>query len=92
MNLLDRRNLKKQVKNNSVWKIVQTFHFWINGCSDLIIFANSQPLASNFKSFFTITQTFLSHSRSEQFWKKIPFLSFVSGGVEMETACKLNFL
>ena len=31
-------------------------------------FENSRPLASNFKSFFSITRTFFSHSRSEQFW------------------------
>ena len=46
------------------------FTVWLNCSSDLKTFANSQPSASNFKSFSLITRTFFSHSRSKQFWKQ----------------------
>ena len=55
---------------HSVSKICWPFIVQINCSSDLKNLANSRPLASNFRSFFSITRTIFSHSRSEQFWKQ----------------------
>ena len=68
-NLVDMRNLQEQVKKPSVTKIfVSPFTAWINCSSDLKNFANSWPSSANFKSFFSISRTIFSHSRSEQLW------------------------
>ena len=40
----------------------------INCSSDLKMFPNLRPSASNFKSFSRSLEHFFSHSRSEQFW------------------------
>ena len=42
----------------------------INCSSDLKMFANSWPSASNFKSFSPLLQQIVSHSSSKQFWKQ----------------------
>ena len=39
-------------------------------------FASSQTSAPNFKSFFSITRTIFSQSRSQQFWKQNTILAF----------------
>ena len=60
--LLDLRNLKEQVKKTFCYQtLFWSFTVWINCCSDLKIFANSRPSASNFKSFSrSIEQFFLT--------------------------------
>ena len=71
---LDLTNLQEQVKKAFCYqKLFWPFTVWINCSSDLKIFANSRPSASNFKSVFFITRTiffFPVTSRSEQFLKK----------------------
>ena len=62
-NLLDMRNLQEQVKKHSVIKNCSDLSVWINCSSDLKMFENSWPSASNFKSFF-------SFCRSKQFSKQ----------------------
>ena len=79
-NLLDMRNLHEQVKKAFCYqKLFWPFTVWINCSSDLKTFSNSRQLKfeANFKSFFLITRTIFSHSRSEQFIiiNKIPFLA-----------------
>ena len=51
-NLLDLRNLHEQVKKSFCYqKLFWLFTVWLNCSSDLKNCANSQPSASNFKSF-----------------------------------------
>ena len=50
-------------------KLFWPFTIWINCSRDLKNFANSQPSASNFKSFSQSLE-FFSHCRSEQFWQQ----------------------
>ena len=82
-NLLDMRNLQEQVKKAFCYqKLFWPITAWINCSSDLNIFANSRPSASNFKkisrslkpkiqqSAVFLTKTVSSHSRSEQFPKQ----------------------
>ena len=69
------RNLKVQVKKAFCYqKLFWPFTVWINCSSDLKIFANSQPSASNFKSFsLSLGQFFLTVGQNN-FGNKIPFL------------------
>ena len=68
-NLSDKRNLQEQFKKAFCYqKLISPFTVWINCSSNLKKFANSQPSASYFKGFFSITRTISSHSSSEQFW------------------------
>ena len=57
----------EQVKKELLPEIVLTFHCWnqIDCSSDLRKFANSWL---EFQNFLSMTKTFFSHSRSEQFW------------------------
>ena len=65
------RNLQEQVKKALCYqKLFWPFTVWINCSSDLKIFANSRPSASNFKSFSRSLEHFFSYRRSEQFWKQ----------------------
>ena len=61
-NLLDIRNLQEQVKKAFCYqKLFWPFAVWINCSSDLKNFANSQPSASNIKSFSqSLEQFFLT--------------------------------
>ena len=57
-NLLDLRNLQEQVKKA---KLFRPFTVWIDCSSDLKMFANSWPSASNFKSSsLSLEQFFLT--------------------------------
>ena len=58
------RNLQEQVKKHSVTK--NCSDLTRNCSSDLKKLANSWHQAPYFKSFFSITRTIFSHSRSEQ--------------------------
>ena len=61
-NIFDLRNLQEQVKKAFCYqKLFWTFTVWTNCSSDLKIFANSRPSASNFKSFSrSLEQFFLT--------------------------------
>ena len=76
-NLLDIRNLQEQVKK----AFCQQKLFWpftgrINCTSHLKQFANSQPSASNFKSFSRSLEQFFLAVGQNNFGNKIPFFSF----------------
>ena len=72
-NLLHLRNLQEQVKKAFCYqKLFWPFTVWINCSSDLKIFANSWPSASNFKSFsWSLEQFFLTVGQNN-FGNKIP--------------------
>ena len=74
-NFLDVRNLQEQVKIAFCYqKLFWPFTVWINWPSDLKIFANSWPSASNFKSFSqSLEQIFLTVGQNN-FGNKIPFI------------------
>ena len=87
-NLLDIRNLQEQVKKAFCYQKLfcplsscQEFliHYfcpftvWINCSSDLKTFANSQPSASNFKSFSRSLEQFFLTVGQNNFGNKIPF-------------------
>ena len=60
-NLLDIRNLQEQVKKAFCYqKLFWPFTSWMNCSIDLKNFANSRPLASNFKRFFQSLEHFFS--------------------------------
>ena len=60
-NLLDMRNLQEQAEKAFCYqKLFWPFTVWINCSSDLNHFANSQPSASNFKSFSRSLEQFFS--------------------------------
>jgi len=68
-NLLDLRNLQKQVKK-AVSKNFLNFH-----CSNKLLWWSQNvckflAFSLEFQKFFLITKTIFSHSRSEQFWKQ----------------------
>ena len=75
---LDMRNLQEQVKTTFCYqKLFWPFTVWINCSSDLKLFANSRPSATNFKSFSrSIEQFFLKlgqnknhpHINDSWFW------------------------
>ena len=67
------KNLQEQVKKAFCQqKLFWPFDAWTYCSSDLKNFANSWPSASNFKSFSRFLEHFFSHSRSNNFCKKIP--------------------
>ena len=74
-NLLDTRNLQKQV-TKAFW--YQNFFWpctvWINCSSDLKYFANCWPSTSNFESFSTSLEQFLVTESQNNFGNKIPFI------------------
>ena len=73
---MDMRNLQEQVK-----KMFWPFTVWINCSSDLKDFANSQPSASNFKSFsHDHKNIFFLTVGQNNFGNKIPFFAIFSGG------------
>ena len=57
-------------------KLFRPFTIWINCWSDLKIFANSQPSASNFKQFSRSLEQFFLTVGQNNFRNKIPFISF----------------
>ena len=73
-NLLDMRNLQEQVKKAFCYqKLFWPFTVWINCSSDLKIFANSRPSASNIKSFFwSLEEFFLTVGQNNFDINKIP--------------------
>ena len=76
-NFLDLRNLQEQVKKAFCYqKLFWPFTVWINCSSDLKIFANSRPSASNFKSFSRSLEQFFLTVGQNNFGNKIPFLTF----------------
>ena len=69
----DLKNLQEQVKKAFCYqKLFWPFTVWINCSSDLKIFENSQPSASNFKSFFRSLQQFFLTVGQNNFGDKIP--------------------
>ena len=67
------RNLQEQVKKSFCYlKLFWPFTVKTNCSSDLKIFVNSWPSASNFKSFFSITRTIFLTVGQNNFGKKIP--------------------
>ena len=69
------RNLQEQVKKAFCYqKLFWPFTVWINCSSDLKIFVNSWPSASNFKSFFRSLEHFFLTVGQNNFDNKIPFL------------------
>ena len=74
---LDVRNLKEQVKKAICYqKLFWPFTVWINCSSDLKIFANSRPSASNFVSFSQSLEQFFFTVGQNNFGNKIPFSIF----------------
>ena len=72
--LLDQRNLKEQVKKAFCYqKLFWPFTVWTNCSSDLKCFENSQPSASNFKSFSLPLQQFFVTVGQNNFGNKVPF-------------------
>ena len=68
-NLWSLRNLQEQVKKAfSYQNLFWPFIVWIKCSRDLKNFEGSQPSATDFKSFFSITRTIFSHCRSEKLW------------------------
>ena len=69
------RNLQEKVKKAFCYqKLFWPFTVWINCSSDLKIFANSRPSASNFKSFSRSREQFFLTVAQNNFGNKIPFL------------------
>ena len=76
--LLDLRNLQEQVKNAFCYqKLFLPFTVWIDCSSDLKNFVNSQPSASNFKSFSRSQEQFFLTADQNNFGNKIPFTLFL---------------
>ena len=74
-NLLVMRNLQEQVKKALFDQtLFWFFTFWINYSSNLKIFVNSGPLASNFKSFSRSLEHFFLTVGQNNFGNKIPFI------------------
>ena len=74
-NLLDLRNLQKQVKKAFCHqKLFWPFTVWINCSSDFKNFENSRPSASNFKSFSLSQEQFFLTEGQSNFGNKIPYL------------------
>ena len=71
--LLDLRNIQEQVKKAFCYqKLFWPFTVWINCSSDLKNFENSQPSASNFKSFSRSVEQFFLTVGQNNFGNKIP--------------------
>ena len=76
-NSLDLRNVQEQVKKTFCYqKLFWLFTVWTNCSSDLKIFANSQPSASDFIFFpWSLEQFFLTVAQNN-FCNKIAWLHF----------------
>ena len=72
---MDLRNLQEQVKNAFYSKNCTNFS-QINCFTDLKMFANYRPSASNFKSFSWSLEQFFLIVGQNNFGNKIPFLLF----------------
>ena len=73
-NLLNMQNLQEQVKKAFCYqKLFWLFIIWVNYAD----FADSQPSASNFKSFSWSLEYFFLTVRQNSFGNKIPFLSIL---------------
>jgi hypothetical protein len=69
------RNLQEQVEKTFCYqKLFRPFTVWINCSSDLKIFANSRPSASNFKSFSRSLEHFFLIVGQNNFGNKIPYI------------------
>ena len=69
------RNLQEQVKKAFCYqKFLGPFTVWINCSSDLKMFANSRPSASNFKSFSRSLGQFFLTVGQNNFGNKIPWV------------------
>ena len=80
------RNLQEQVKKAFCYqKLYWPFTVWINCSSDLKNFANSQPSASNFKSFSRSLEHFFLTVGQNNFGNKIPLFF---GNLAIYGACK----
>ena len=74
-NILDLRNLQKKVKKAFCYqKLFWPSTVWINCSSDLKIFENSRPSASNFKSYSRSLENFFLKMGQNNFGDKIPQL------------------
>jgi hypothetical protein len=77
-NLWDMRNLQEQVKKAFCYqKLFWPFTAWTNCSSDLKIFANSRPSASNFKSFSRSLEQFFLTLGQNNFGNKIPKMQHI---------------
>ena len=73
-NFLYLRNLQDQVKKAfHCQKLFWPFTVWKNCSSDIKIFENSRPSASNFKHFFRSLEQFFLTVGQNNFGNKIPF-------------------
>ena len=71
------RNLQEQVKKAFCYqKLFWPFTVWINCSSDLKIFENSRPSASNFLSFSRSVEQFFLTVGQNNFGSKIPEFDF----------------
>ena len=88
-NLLGMRNLQEQVKKAFCYqKLFWPFTVWINCSSDIKIFANSQPSASNFKSFSRSLEQFFLPVVQNNFGYKIQFFLFRSKSADCHKQAK----
>ena len=72
--MLDLRKLQEQVKKEFCYqKLIWPFSVWINCSCDYKNFADSRPLASNFKSFSRSLEQFFLTVDHYNFGNKIPF-------------------
>ena len=72
-NIIVRRNLQEQVNKAFCYqKLFWPLTVWINCSSDLKNFLNSQPSASNFKSFSRSLEQFFLTVGQNNFGNKIP--------------------
>ena len=79
-NLSSLRNLQEQVKKAFCYQeLFWPFTVWINCSSDLKIFENSRPSASNFKSFSRSLEQFFLTIGKNNFENKIPIPTVPSG-------------
>ena len=77
------KNLQEQVKKAfCCQKLFWPFTVWIDCSSDLKSFENSQPLASNFKSFSQSLEYFFLTLGQNNFGNKMPLL--ISSGFHFE--------
>ena len=82
------RNLQEQVKKAFCYqKLFWPFTVWINCSSDLKIFDNSWPSASNFKSFSRSLEQFFLTVSQNNFGNKMSFFEQI-----FEWVLFLNFL
>ena len=90
-NLLDMRYLQEQVEKAFCYKkLFWPFNVQTNCFSDLKIFANSRPSASNFKTFSRSQEQFFLTEGKNNFGNKIPLFSFLMVFHHLLSVSKIN--